>query len=78
MNIKIFYGTNEYKIDVTDICLEKLIHNNIINIPMGDHARSLYFNDPLEGILKKIFIIINNDEYEYDHMHTIKINMIDY
>jgi hypothetical protein len=54
--MKIFYGIQNNYIDVTEICLSKLIKNNIITIPSNDHNREKYFTDPLPGILKKIFI----------------------
>ena len=54
--MKIFYGINEKLIDVTKICIEHLVINNIITIPSGDHNRSKYFTDHLIGIKKQIFI----------------------
>ena len=75
--MKILYGISVTdSIDVTNICLSKLISNNIIHIPDGDHNRSNFFTDPLYGVLKKI-IIINDDIIEYDAYTQIKINSID-
>jgi len=75
--MKIFYGENINNfIDVTNICLEKLTNNNIITIPNGDINRSKYFTDPYYGILKKIFILINNDITEYDDTVTIQIDLL--
>lgn len=51
--MKIYYGTVDNSIDITDICLTKLLHNNIIRIPNGDNFRAYYFTDPLIGIQKK-------------------------
>lgn len=73
--MQIKYGSNEFNIDVTDICLSKLTNDNIINIPQGDFYRSYFFSDPLIGILKKIFIIDNDLIQEFDHNQTIKINL---
>jgi FkbM family methyltransferase len=75
--MKIYYGTTNMRIDVTNICLSKLTNNNIITIPSGDQNRANYFSDPLYGILKKI-IIINDDDIssEYDELTQIKINLI--
>jgi FkbM family methyltransferase len=75
--MKILYGLIDNNIDVTEICLSKLLNNNIIIIPNGDTNRGNHFTDPLFGILKKIFIKINDELIEYDHSYMIKINTID-
>jgi len=59
--MKISYGSNDITIDVTEICLSKLNHDNIITIPDGDGNRTHYFTDTIFGILKKIFIKINEN-----------------
>jgi FkbM family methyltransferase len=76
--MRIFYGTENDSIDVTDICLTKLVDNkNIITIPSGDIERSKYFTDPLFGTLKKIFIIDEDENKKsYDDSFVIKINTI--
>lgn len=76
--MNIFYGTEKYSIDVTQICLDKLTKNNMITIPQGDNNRSNYFTDPLLGIHKKIFIEINETIHEYDEYNQITINMMDH
>ena len=53
--MKIKYGTKDYQIDVTDICLNNLNRENIILVPLGEHIRTLYFTDPIFGKLKSIF-----------------------
>jgi len=73
----IYYGLNENIIDITSICFNKLFNNNIITIPAMDHNRSFYFSDPLFGVLKKIYIIINNIVSSYEYNCVIKINMLD-
>jgi FkbM family methyltransferase len=78
MTLIILYGIKEEKKDVTNICLNKLINNNIITIPSNDANRARFFNDHLIGIEKKIFIMINQTEIEYDQTYTVKINTIDY
>ena len=70
--MKIFYGTSNKMIDVTDICLVKLTINNTIIIPSGDCNRASYFTDILYGIEKYIII----DNVEYDQHNTIYINTI--
>ena len=75
--MKIYYGIITNSIDVTNICLEKLMINNIITIPIGDNNRSTYFTDPLPGIHKNI-IFDNNDFIKvYDEFTKIKINILD-
>ena len=74
--MKITYGISDSSIDVTDICISKLKSNNIINIPSGDHTRSRYFTDPLNGIHKKIFIENNGDISEFDELMQIKIDTL--
>jgi len=75
MSLIILYGIKDDVKDVTEICLQKLTYNNIITIPNGDHHRAKYFIDHLIGIEKKIFIIINNEEFEYNQLYIIKINL---
>jgi FkbM family methyltransferase len=75
MTIQILYGIKDNRKDVTDICLNKLCYNNIITIPSDDNARAKFFTDHLFRVEKKIFIIINENETEYDKYYRIKINM---
>jgi FkbM family methyltransferase len=74
--MKIYYGTTNNHIDVTTICLEKLMTGNIIDIPNGDHQRASYFTDPLVDIKKKIIIENDNAITEYDDSIRIKINIL--
>ena len=76
--MKILYGLIDNNIDVTEICLSKMLHNNIITIPNDDLSRANFFTDPLLNILKKIFIDINDNLTEYDDSYIIKINITDY
>ena len=73
--MKIKYGSDAKNIYVTNICFNKLLQNNIITIPSGDHNRAYYFNDPIVGVLKKIYIIIDNKTTEYDYTQEIKIDI---
>ena len=70
--MKIEYGIINQLIDVTTICIERLLKNNVITIPIGDHNRANYFTDPLPGILK--IVCING--VEYDHLTKVQFNMI--
>ena len=76
--MKILYGLRDNNIDVTDICLNKLMKNNIIIIPCSDSNRSHFFTDPIENVLKKILIIRDHDVLEeYEDYYTIRINITD-
>jgi FkbM family methyltransferase len=72
--MKIFYGIENCIIDVTGICLSKLKNDIIITIPSGDNNRTHYFTDPLYGVLKKIFITINETTTSYNDNVEIYIN----
>lgn len=75
--MKIFYGLMHKKIDVTQICLNKLTRNNFIKIPSGDLNRAHFFTDPIYGIRKKIFILNDDVLTDYDESYTILIHIID-
>jgi FkbM family methyltransferase len=77
MSIKILYGIKENRKDVTDTCLTKLTNDNIITIPNGDNNRARLFSDHLVGKVKTIYIVIDDREFEYDHLKTIKVNLND-
>jgi FkbM family methyltransferase len=74
--MKIRYGIISNNIDVTEICVSKLLNNNIITIPEGDYNRAQFFTDPVYGAVKNIFIIINDNLTIYEENLTIKINVI--
>jgi len=76
--MKIYYGIENTHVDVSEICFQKLLLNNIITIPDNDHNRSYYFGDPNYGLLKKIFISINDDNelIQYSDEYKIYINII--
>jgi len=73
--MRIYYGISKLSIDVTDICLAKLVNNGILTIPHNDHNRAKIFTDPLDGILKKIFVENNNIITEYDDKCVVRINI---
>jgi len=73
--MKILYGTKEKNIDVTDICYNRLMKENIVNIPSDDDIRATFFSDPLFGVIKYIFIIKEDDSMlEYNHLTDIYID----
>jgi FkbM family methyltransferase len=74
--MRIYYGIMNNSIDVTNICIEKLKHNNTIIIQNGDLFRASIFTDPLVGVHKNI-IIENNEVFtEYDEYMQIRINVL--
>jgi FkbM family methyltransferase len=75
--MKITYGLDDKTVDVTEICLTKLVNRNIITIPSGDNTRAGFFSDPLFGTVKKIYILNGSTLTEYDANQTIKINIVD-
>jgi len=77
IHMNIYYGIRSNKIDVTDICLDKLTKNNVIYIPSGDLNRSALFTDPIYGVHKYIIILNNNVLTEYDEFTELTINIID-
>lgn len=57
--------------------MKKLKCNNTINIPSSESYRTHFFNDPLFGHLKKIFISdSNNKKYVFDLNYIVQIDTI--
>lgn len=73
--IKIYYGTDKIKIDVTQECFDNLLNNNFITIPNKDTVRSEIFGDPIYGTLKKIYIKHKDKTIEYDHNNVVNLNI---
>lgn len=73
--MRIKYGVEGLKIDVTDICFSRLRYLCYIVIPPTDEIRGAFFSDPLFGVHKKIFIEIDGKETVYDEGDIIKINV---
>lgn len=77
--MRIFYGIIIGKsIDVTDICLSKLTKNNVIDIPATDFTRASYFTDPFFGILKSVFIVMDDTVHEINEHTQLLINTINH
>jgi FkbM family methyltransferase len=75
--MKIYYGTEQIKIEITELCINKLKRNNKIIIPAGDRERANYFSDPVPGVVKKVFIERFGNEEEYDFFYRLIINLED-
>ena len=78
-DIKIYYGTDSNRIDITETALikNKNKNKNIIHIPAGDESRAGFYGDPVFGQLKNIYIETNNDSYEIGHNDNIYLNIDD-
>jgi hypothetical protein len=51
--------------------------NMVITIPSGDYNRAFFFDDPIVGIEKSIYIVHNDIETEYDQHMIVTIHMND-
>ena len=71
--MKIKYGLPNNNIDVTDICKDNFLTNNIITIP-GGNTNSL-FTDPIPKVKKKIIIEKDDIITEYDENTEVKITI---
>ena len=76
-DIKIYYGTDSNRIDITETAIIKNKNKNIIHIPAGDDSRAGFYGDPVFGKLKNIYIESNNDSYVIDHNDNIYLNIDD-
>jgi FkbM family methyltransferase len=74
--MKIFYGIIDNNIEVTEICFNKLMLNNIITIIDGDDNRGRLFPDPVFGVVKNIYIYNKNTISEYKDNQLLKIDIL--
>jgi len=54
--------------------MTQLKKENLLTIPAGDIHRSLYFTDPLFGIVKSVFVVLDGQVTEYDTHYTVHID----
>jgi len=72
----IYYGINTNMMDITSIALYKCVKQNILGIPATDLKRAQLFTDPVEGVLKSIYIKHPNlPLYEADHTKSVYIDL---
>ena len=64
-NLRIEYGTDFVKIDVTKKCFER--KNRMLYIPRGDEARGKIFGDPIYGFLKQVYIVDDKNVHKIPH-----------
>jgi FkbM family methyltransferase len=74
-NLKIEYGVDTNKIDITDVVFKKCIVGDIIHIPCPDGKRAEIFSDPLWGVIKKIFITSDDNNFIMEHDDEIYIDI---
>ena len=68
--MKVFFGREEYMVDITSQAVEHCLVDTTLTIPQSDGARTSLFTDVLTGAVK--FIYIEEDDgtlTEYDE-HT--------
>lgn len=70
------YGTSSESKDITHLVYLKCVKENILFIPKGDCPRAEIFGDPLIGVVKSIFVILNNDMQEYTQEKYICIDLL--
>ena len=73
MSFKIEYGMWKSKIDVTQLCMDRLCRNGVITIPALDHLRADIFTDVAPGKHKSVFISLSGEQKltEYNHRYTV-------
>lgn len=76
MIFRIKYGTLSDNIDITRVCFEKCVKNNVLFIPKGGDDRNMLFTDPFHGVLKNIIIMINENVLEYDSSVDVRYEKI--
>ena len=64
--MKIYYGIENFYIDVTEKVNQLCYHKDIdyIIIPKTDDERAQLFGDPIYGSVKHILIVINKNDNE--------------
>lgn len=74
--MNIYYGVNSNFLNVTHICVEKLMINDNIIIPCNDIDRYNYFGDHILGVLKYIKIVDKNNFVSYFYENEeINVNL---
>ena len=71
--MKVFYGTQEHKINITQTVLDYCVYNNIIYIPSFN--RSSLFGDPVPGVKKYIFIYEGEAYIQYHDTLQVLYNI---
>lgn len=63
--MKFYYGYNYNYKDITDIIYNKLLNNNVVNIPPSDNERPILFQgDPYPNIVKHLYVEDTNEVFE--------------
>lgn len=76
MSFSIKFGTYYKNIDVTKIVLDKcVIDNDVIYIPSCVNERCILFTDPFHGVLKSIFVEINESFVEFNSTTSVYIDI---
>jgi predicted O-methyltransferase YrrM len=74
---KIYYGSDDVKIDITNLLLET--NKETILIPIGDFQRAAIYGDPIDGVIKSIYIEKKDKTvFKYSVHVQIEINLKDF
>jgi hypothetical protein len=68
------YGTNDIKLNVTDLTFKKQNEDNISHIPKTNESCDGIYGDPARSQIKNIFITTNNCTYKINHKFDIFID----
>jgi FkbM family methyltransferase len=72
---RIYYGSQEQKIDVTSTALQRCLQSNFLYIPAGDNRRAELFGDPHFGVVKQIFVECHNETRIFEYFTNIYIDI---
>ena len=73
----ILYGSDHYRVDITDTVMQKHLVNRNVCIPNSDHARADLFGDPAFGEVKFIKIfddMLNSRIYNSEQVVNIPVD----
>ena len=73
--MRIFYGTEDNNIDITNIVYKTCLTDKTLKIPKNDNVRAKMFTDPKFGFVKKIYVYIDDRLSEYDDKDDIFIDI---
>jgi len=73
----ILYGTADSSIDVTDICMQKLVFGTTISIPYNDQVRAAIFTDPHPGVPKVLIVVKSSGiQLAYNDAYIVNIDIL--
>lgn len=73
--MRVFYGTDDKNIDITNVLYKSYLTDRTIKIPQDDNVRARIFTDPCFGIVKKIYVYIDEKIHEYSDNEVVFIDI---